>query len=232
VSRKRQSWKHAGQESLNLVNTIRRWATLSGSALLVVQGSPLTEAKLKDLAVSIVDYGQAAGASTIWALSESKKSRPASTDRTSLWKTLIAQALRHDSTLLSQNGVKLSASQFKVNHSDNEWRTLFSQVVSKLSKCVVVVEASDLFEGFDYEPARVRDFISMFQLAADEATSRGGAVKILIASYCSERSALADLSASGRAFTAFVARPRPANKKVTKRARTVDRKAKRSILFS
>ncbi|KIW81989.1 hypothetical protein Z517_05015 [Fonsecaea pedrosoi CBS 271.37] len=231
IYKRRQPWKHAGQESLNLVNVIRSWAASNGSALLVVQGSPLTEAKLKDLAVSVVDYGRAAGASTIWALSESKKSRPQSTDRTGLWKTLIAQALRHDPTMPNQNDLKLSASQFKLHHHESEWRTLFSQVVSKLSKCVVVVEASDVFKDFNYDPARVCDFISMFQLAADEVASRGGVVKILIASYCSDRSALADLSASGRVFTAFVARPKPINKKATKRARAVDRKARRSVVF-
>ncbi|ETN41066.1 uncharacterized protein HMPREF1541_03001 [Cyphellophora europaea CBS 101466] len=232
LSKRRQSWQYAGQESLNLVNTIRRWASSNSSALLVVQGSPLTEAKLKDLAVSVVDYGQAAGASAIWALSENKKPRSPSTDRTLLWKTLIAQALRHNPECLSHNGVKLSALQFKVNHSDNEWRTLFSQVVSKLSKCVIVIEASDIFEGFGYDPARVRDFISMFQLAAEEAAKQGSAVKIFIASYCSDRSAIANLSTSGRAFTAFLARPRLVNKRATKRARVVDRKARRTVVFN
>lgn len=233
VSKRRQSWKGAGQESIRIANTVRQWGTSKESSLLVAQGSSGGEAKLKDLAVSLVDYACAAGADVTWTLSDSGSSRPPTSDSTLLWKALISQILKQNVEILGRNDIRLCASQFKARHVENEWLSLFTQLICKIQTSVVVVEAGDLFEHFAHDTDWIKNFVTMFQQVINMAAAQGSVVKIAIMSYSSDRKMLASLKGpDDRVLTTFVTRRAPVNKRSKRNARKLDRRAPHTPFFN
>lgn len=230
VTKKPQTWLSAGRESQIILNSVQRWASSNESALLVVQGPQTAERKLKDLAVSMIDYCNASKARAVWSLSP--KQRPPTLDSTHMWKSLILQVLQYNNEALRSGGLDLSIAQMKAHHEEREWLSLFSKIISELPKCVVVIEAKDLFAGADYDAEWVSRFVAAFQSCVDEAARQGRALKVLVTSYCSERSAVAAPDGANRRITAFVTPPGALTKKKLKKGRAAQLKARRGLRFS
>lgn len=230
VTKKPQAWLCAGHESRIVLNNVQRWASSRESALLVVQGPKTAESKLKDLAVSMIDYCVAAKTRAIWSLSPRKQ--PPTLHSTHVWKSLILQTLQHNNDGLQKNGFDLTVAQMKAHHEANEWRSLFSQIITTIPRCVIVIEAKDLFAGADYSPEWVSSFVSVFQDTVDEATRQGRVLKVLVASYCSDRRAVTTTDSGTRRLTAFVTPPHPLTKKKLKKGRSAQVKARRGVKFS
>lgn len=206
-SRKRKAWAHAGIESTLALSAIRRWASSARSALLVVQSSPREEAKIKDLVVDVVHWAREIGAPTIWTLSGRNRGEDTSlSSPCGIWKALTSQIIRQNSSVLSKVTADLTVSELKTQHAPTDWKALFSTAVTQIRKCVMVVEARDLFELIADNPSEVAAFLLEFQTIVEAANSRGCTIKVLVASYCASRTAVTSLPDNADRSTIFVKR--------------------------
>lgn len=207
VSKKRKAWAHAGKESTLALSAIRRWASSTRSAFLVVQSSPREEAKLKDLAVDVVHWSQEIGAPAIWTLSGKPKGEDTILSCLSgIWKALTSQIIQQDTSVMAKVNADLCVSELKIQHAPSYWKALFSAALLQIPKCIVVVEARDLFELIADNPAAVIAFLLEFQTIVEAANRRGSTVKVLVASYCASRTAVTSLPDNSDRSTIFVKR--------------------------
>ncbi|OAP55322.1 hypothetical protein AYL99_10295 [Fonsecaea erecta] len=207
VSRKRKAWAHAGKESTLALSTIRRWASSARSALLVIQSSPREEAKTKDLVVDVVHWAQETGAPTIWTLSGRHKAEDTLlSSPCGIWRALTSQIIRQNSSVLSKVTADLTVSELKTQHALTDWKALFSTALLQMRKCIVVVEARDLFEVIANNPSEVAVFLLEFQTIVEAANSRGSTVKVLVASYCASRTSVTSLPDNADRSAIFVKR--------------------------
>ncbi|KAJ9633991.1 hypothetical protein H2204_006538 [Knufia peltigerae] len=207
LSRKRKSWAHAYKESALALSAIRRWASSTRSALLVVQSSPREEAKMKDLMVDVVRWAQEIGAPAIWILSGRHKGEDALLSSLGgIWKALTSQIIRQKSSVLHKVTADLTVSELKTQHAPTDWKALFFTAVTQIQNCIVVVEARDLFELIANNPSEVTAFLQEFQAIVEAANSRGSAVKVLVASYCVSRTAVTNLPDNADRSAIFVKR--------------------------
>lgn len=95
-------------------------------------------------------------------------------------KGLVFQALQHDPTLLHSSPEELNVTKFQSNHTEAEWISLLLQLLSRLSKCFIIVEAEDIFQANRDVPDWAKHFLEPFQKLIDEAESSGNQLKILI----------------------------------------------------
>jgi hypothetical protein len=139
------------------------------------------EARAKDFAVEVINHLQTTPYKVFWTLSQ-LGSRDDSVSTIGLLKSLVFQALRHDPDLLANNVEQLNITRFRTEHTESEWVDVLCLVLSKLSKCFVVVEAEDLFRDLR-DQELVKKFLQVFQTIVDKTASSGSLVKILVVSF-------------------------------------------------
>ena len=98
-------------------------------------------------------------------------------------KGLVFQALQHDPTLFHSSPEELNVMKFQSNHTEAEWISLLLQLLSRLSKCFIIVEAEDIFQANRDVPDWAKHFLEPFQKLVDEAEGCGNQLKILILGY-------------------------------------------------
>jgi hypothetical protein len=95
-------------------------------------------------------------------------------------KGLVFQALQHDPTPLHSSPEELNVTRFQSNHTEAEWISLLLQLLSRLSKCFIIVEAEDIFQVNRAAPDWAKDFLEPFRKLVDEAEGSGNQPKILV----------------------------------------------------
>jgi hypothetical protein len=98
-------------------------------------------------------------------------------------KSLIFQPLQQDPTLLHSYPEELNVTKFQSDHTEAEWISLLLQLFSRLSECLIIVEAEDIFQADRDVPDWTKHFLELFQILVDEAKSSGNQVKILVLGY-------------------------------------------------
>jgi hypothetical protein len=195
------------RDSVELVKSLGNWVSQRESALFLVKVGARAEANAKEFAVDVVKLLQSMQCGVIWNLSWIR-SPGIVPSMTSLIKSLIFQALRYDYTLLGSHAEELSVTKFQSNHTEAEWISLLFQILSRLSKCYIVVEAEDIFQAYQSVPEWTDDFFGLFQRLVDEAESSGNRLKILILGYGSTLSTLQNKPGQNR-IVSTIQRPQP-----------------------
>jgi hypothetical protein len=195
------------RDSVELVKSLGNWVSRERSALFLVKVGARAEANAKEFAVDVVKLLQSMRCGVIWNLSWIR-SPGIVPSMTSLIKTLIFQALQHDHTLLSSYPEELNVTKFQSNHTEAEWISLLFQILSRLSKCYIVVEAEDIFQAHQSVPKWTEDFFGLFQRLVDEAESSGNRLKILVLGYGSTLPTLQNMPVQNR-IVSTIQRPQP-----------------------
>lgn len=195
------------RDSVELVKSLGNWVSREESALFLVKVGVRAEASAKEFAVDVVKLLQSMPCGVIWSLSWIR-SASIVPSITSLIKTLIFQALRHDHTLLSSHPEELNLMKFQSNHTEAEWISLLFRILSRLSKCYIVVEAEDIFHAHQSMPEWTADFFGLFQRLVDEAERSGNRLKILVLGYGSTLLTMQNMPVQNR-IVSTIQRPLP-----------------------
>lgn len=201
ISRPSKDWKV-------LLDSLSQWISTEGSALFVVRVALRAEAKAKNFAVEVIKMLRPLPYGVIWNLSLSKSQGNSATLQ-DLIKSLIFQALVHDPTILQKHSTELDATKFISTHTEAEWISLLSKLLSRLSKCFIVIEAQVIFQINREDPAWAAQFFQLFQNLIDQAASLGNTLKILVLGYGTQHLTLQNLPSSGNRILSSIQRPIP-----------------------
>jgi len=201
ISRPSKDWKV-------LLDCLGRWISIGGSALFVVRVALRAEAKAKGFAIEVIKMLRPLPYGVIWNLSLFKsQGKPAKLQ--DMIKSLIFQALVHDPTILQNHPKELDATKFISTHTEAEWISLLSKLLSRLSKCFIVVEAQDMFQINREDPEWAGQFFQLFQNLIDQAKRLGNMLKILVLGYGTHQLTLKSLQSSGNRIVSSIQRPIP-----------------------
>jgi hypothetical protein len=182
IARRRHSWRSPGRESAIFIQRLGDWVSMSGSSMFVVETGPRAEARTKDLAVEVTGLLKSTDYAVFWHLSEPTMMQHACT-LDNILKYLIYQALRHDSTIVSEDPTLGNIASFQTEHSLAEWLSLTCLIFSKIPKCFVIIETEDLYRMSGRDGALARQILQSFQRVLDSVSQAGGIMKLLIVSY-------------------------------------------------
>ena len=201
TSRPCRDWK-------DLLDCLGRWVSTEGSALLVVRVALRAEAKAKEFAVNVIKLLRNLPYGVIWNLSLYRsQGRPALL--VDMIKSLIFQVLVHDPAVLHKYPTELDATKFLSTHTEAEWTSLLSKLLSRLSKCFIVIEAQDIFQLHRESPEWPGRFFQLFQNLIDQAKGSGNILKILVLGYGTRALTLQSLSGSSNRIVSSIQRPVP-----------------------
>jgi hypothetical protein len=124
-------------------------------------------------------------------------------------KSLIFQALTNDPNILKKYPAELDATAFLSTHTEDEWISLLSKLLSRLSKYFIVVEAQDIFQINRETPEWPARFFHLFQNLIDQAKSSGNILKILILGYGTRQLSLQDFANGSNHIVSSIQRPVP-----------------------
>jgi hypothetical protein len=189
-----------------LLDCLGRWISTDGSALFVVRVALRAEAKAKNFAVEVIKMLRPLPYGVIWNLSLCKSQGKSATLQDMI-KSLIFQALVHDPVILQKYPKELDATKFISTHTEAEWISLLSKLLSRLSKCFIVVEAQDMFQINREDPEWAGQFFQLFQNLIDQAESLGNMLKILVLGYGTRQLTLQSLPGSGNRIVSSIQRP-------------------------
>jgi len=195
------------RDLVELVKCLGNWVSREESALFLVKVGARAEANAKEFAVDVIKLLQSMQCGVIWNLSWIR-SPGIVPSMTSLIKTLIFQALRHDHTLLSSHPEELNIVKFQANHTEAEWISLLFQIISRVSNCYIVIDAEDIFQAHQSVPKWTEDFFGLFQRLVDEAETSGSRLKILVLGYSATLSTLQNMPGQNR-IVSTIQRPQP-----------------------
>lgn len=209
LAKRSQAWSSsASHDATNLLESLSRWVSKSGSSLFIVRAGPRAEARAKEFALDVITLLQSTQYPVFWSLSHLGSDRD-TISTTDVLKSLVFQALQCDPDVFLKNPAQLNASQFQTNHSETEWLDLLRNILSKLTKCFVVVETEDLFHAFRHDIEWIKHFLALFQGLVDSAASSGNMIKVLVVSYGSAKAAIEDLPEDKSRIVTTVQRPVP-----------------------
>ncbi|KAH8590413.1 hypothetical protein B0O99DRAFT_691622 [Bisporella sp. PMI_857] len=191
-----------------LLDCLGRWVSADGSALFIVKVALCAEAKAKEFAVDVIQILRPLPYGVIWNLSICRtRSKPASL--VDMIKSLIFQALTNDPNILKKYPAELDATAFLSTHTEDEWISLLSKLLSRLSKHFIVVEAQDIFQINRETPEWPARFFHLFQNLIDQAKSSGNILKILILGYGTRQLSLQDFANGSNRIVSSIQRPVP-----------------------
>jgi hypothetical protein len=210
-AKRRPSWRQAGRDTAILVQRLSQWASIGGSAMLVIQTGPRAEGRTKDLVVEVTGFLKSTPLPVFFYLSELTGNRSGTTLSTIL-KSLVFQVLRNDPSIVSQDHRLGNIGAFQAEHTLEEWISLTCLVFWKVSQCFILVENEDLYRSAGRSSHRVQQVIDTFNRVFQSATASGNIVKMLLVSYGGQLT-LAPSPGSGRLMAARVGPPLPASRR-------------------
>jgi hypothetical protein len=157
--------------------------------MFVVEAGPRAEARTKDTAVEVIGLVKSTDYAVFWHLSEPIQMDYACT-LDNILKSLIFQALRHDSTIVFGDPTLGNIANFQMGHSLAEWLSLACLVFSKIPKCFVIIETEDLYRMSGRDRALAGQIFQAFQQILSSVSRTGGIIKLLIVSYGRESTAV------------------------------------------
>lgn len=191
-----------------LIECLGKWLSGEGSSLFLVKVGLRAEARAKEFSTEIIKLLRPRPYGVIWNLSwlRSNGNVPSLVE---MIKSLIYQALRHDPTLLQKYPEDLNVAKYQTNLIESEWISLLSRLMSRLTKCFLVIEAEDIFNIHRENTEWPSRFLGLFQELVDQAASSGNLLKILVIGHGTTLSTSQSVPDSNNRIIATIQRPIP-----------------------
>lgn len=167
--------------SAQTAQSLNQWALCGNSSLLLVNPGPGAKTKAQGLAATTIETLRCKNKAVLWSLSTGDTTGTGDSTITIL-KNPISQALQLATTGQYRSPGSLSATSFKVAHTEGEWLSLLCMIMSCNEETFIIVETEDLFDSVWRHARFARDFIGLFQ-AIVERTDWKTKVKILLVNY-------------------------------------------------
>ena len=171
-------------ESISILQSLNSWFSREGSSLFVLRVGPRAETKAMELTTDIIAHLKEKQVNVIFRLSpfNSSGDRDISTI-TEVLKVLIFQALQLDPTSLHAHSDELNVGKFSSMHTEAEWICLLTKLITRLTKCYIIIETHDLFREAGCNPAWVASFLNIFSTLVSGSISSGASLKFLVLCY-------------------------------------------------
>ncbi len=181
LAQRRQLWKQPTHESVKFIQTFNQWVNGPASSLFVLQAGLRAEARAKDLAVQAITLLKDSLHTVFWYLSER---RPTQNDLniTDVLQTLVFQVLARHPDIFESHPEIVNVTAFKSDHTEQEWLTLLSVVLSHLPKCFLVVEMEGL-HNITAQSELGRQLLQAFKQLVDNLRDNDNLLKVLLVHY-------------------------------------------------
>jgi hypothetical protein len=173
--RRRPDLTNYPQQTYQDLNT---WANCNSSSLLIVQPGRGAKAKVQGLATTIIENLRFKNRLVLWSLSTGSTIDEAPT-LVSLLKELTYQALRLAVSETYNVPPSLSASSFQVAHTEGEWVSLLSLLLSCNQETFIVLEIEAFPQSYRKNQQSTPEFLGLFQKMV-ESIGGNSCIKALI----------------------------------------------------
>lgn len=195
-------------DAANFKLQLGRWLSRNQSSFFIVRAGPRAEMRSKKIAIDLIALLQSCGCGVIWNISALSTGEP-QPSLSRLVKSLIFQVLDKHRELLDRSFGDLDIAKFQEHHIDTEWIDLLMRLVSKLENHFIIVETEQLFQANRQDQQWSLRFLQIFQAMVDSSAASGKILKILLVSYNTPLTTLANLPSSERRIVAPLSPPAP-----------------------
>lgn len=208
LTKRTQMTSRPSRDLKDLLDSLGRWVSTAGSALFVVNVALRAEIKAKEFAVDVIKLLQDMSCGVMWNISMTGSQRKPALP-VEMIKNLVFQVLVHDPAVLHNFPAELDATKFLSTHTEAEWASLLSKLLSRIPKCFLVIEAHDIFQFHRGKPEWAGAFFQLFQDLVDKAEGLGNILKILVLGYDTRALTSQNLSGSSNRIVSSIQRPVP-----------------------
>jgi hypothetical protein len=169
-------------ESIRIKNTLRDWASISRSSLLVVRMGLCKQKQAKEMAVKVIQGLSNSSQCVFWNLTV-----PCSLDQddtmVSVFKSIIHQVLNYSTGSSTQFAERLNFVKVHGHHTESEWVNFICLLMSKLPKAFLLVETEGIRKAHQDDSELTDRFIQLLQKVIDRTSAAGNCMKILLLVY-------------------------------------------------
>lgn len=181
-----QSFARRGQ-TLTLPSTnnnhvkkrLQSWVMADPSSLLIVQIGPRAEKLAREMTADLVKDLTTDAASVFWNFSLPLTAN-GEESMTSVFKSLIHQALAASGHLFAQFAEQLNLQKIHGTHSESEWVDLICLLFTKIPKAFIVIEIESLSKANQHDPNWSNHFVRFLQRIIGKTQVVGNSLKILL----------------------------------------------------
>jgi len=169
-------WVDDQKGTIELIQRLGNWISVPDSPpLLLLQAGPRAATRTRDIGLELLSALPPATFARVWRLSDPKADTEGSSpvSKTDILRNIIFQILRlhANSSPLSPVISQLEASRFQGHHSEEEWSSLLSILLTELSQfpaCFLLVEAPD-----DYDKGMAEELLAVLEMLVNRCSQQG-----------------------------------------------------------